>query len=69
MRTPEEWYVLFLKLPLPISPNDDLDVIEQIQTEAWNEAVDACANDAEDAVLWNGGSPKDTKKSILKLRI
>jgi len=38
MKTPDEWYNAFLANK---SPNGDLEMIERIQTEAWNEAIEA----------------------------
>jgi len=64
MKAPEEWYNAFL---VNKSPDGDLDMIEQIQKEAWNEAIEAAAESAK--AEWSGMAKVWVdKESILKLK-
>jgi len=75
MKKSDGWYNVFLANK---SPEDDLKTIEQIQLEAWNEAIKAASESATVAVYYRPITSTTTsspsirscvfdKQSILKL--
>lgn len=63
MKTAEEWYNAFL---VNKSPDGDLDMIEQIQKEAYNEAIETAAKNAQMKVV--GHYYMIDRELILELR-
>ena len=66
MKTAEDWYSDFL---VNKSPDGDLQTIEDIQNESWNEAIKAASETIFKTMLKSNEIPSPAKfeKAILKL--
>ena len=72
MKTPKEWFEEELSGE-PLTQESVIEVLEMVQKEAWNEALDKAAESAEAIEGWNtgfsGNAASVDKQSILKLKL
>ena len=68
MKTPKEWFEEELSGE-PLTQESVIEVLEMIQKEAWNEALDKAAESADVTDLGIEGNAVVDLNSILKLKL
>ena len=72
MKTAKNWFEEELSGE-PLTQESVIEVLEMVQKEAWNEALDKAAESAEAIEGWNtgfsGNAASVDKQSILKLKL
>ena len=70
MKTPKEWFEEELSGE-PLTQESVIEVLEMVQKEAWNEAIDKAAESAKLGNTENGvyNVLEVSKQSILKLKL
>ena len=72
MKTPKEWFEEELSGE-PLTQESVIEVLEMVQKETWNEALDKAAESAEAIEGWNteysGNAAYVDKQSIRKLKL
>ena len=68
MRTPKEWFEEELSGE-PLTQESVIEVLEMVQKEAWNEALDKTAESADVIDLGIEGNAVVDLNSILKLKL
>lgn len=68
MKTPKEWFEEELSGE-PLTQESVIEVLERVQKEAWNEALDKAAESADVTDLGIEGNAVVDLNSILKLKL
>jgi len=68
MKTPKEWFEEELSGE-PLTQESIIEVLERVQKEAWNEALDKAAESADVTDLGIEGNAVVDLNSILKLKL